>query len=1044
MPKEQTGKTDGTTVVPTEPAQKEVTTAEGTWTFKGYDRTNATIDGKDEHFVGKWEFTPKDEPKPETGSVYVKYVTEDGKVLEKESEVLVNAEVGTKYTTEQKTFDGYEFVEMAKDSAPANGEVKKGDQHVTYVYKPVQPKEYKVDYEFKPSKEAGTPSELPQGVKDQLPKTVENLADGKSVPSPKEFTPVKDEVNKGTWTFEAWDKETATIKGADEHVIGTWVFTKDEEPQPEEYKVTHEFKSGTTGKDLPEEVKALLPENQTGKVDGNTVVPTEPAQKEVTTAEGTWTFKGYDRTNATINGKDEHFVGTWEFTPKEEPKPETGSVYVKYVAEDGEVLEAESIVKKDAEVGEAYTTEQKTFDGYEFVKLEDGSAPKDGKVEKGDQHVTYVYKKVKTPDPAKETGNVYVKYVTEDGEVLEAESIVKKDAEVGEAYTTEQKTFKGYTFKEIDKTSAPKEGKVTKEDQTVIYVYTKDTTPPTTEVVTKYVDENGNPLALEEKGKQNKKDIPAYEYVKTYKDKDGNTVHVYRLKQNPTPSVETRYVDENGNQLLPPKEGTKDPVTIEGYNFIITSKDKNGNTIHTYSKKPTEGVETRFVDTHGNQILADKTGTHDSSLINGYEFVRTEKDEQGNTTHIYRKLPTPSKEVVTKFIDENGLELSNPLTGRNPSKAIPGYEIVRTETDSNGNIIYVYRKKASESEKITKFVDENGKEISKSTKGDNPKKDIDGYEFVRTEKDEQGNTKHIYKKKVTPPAEEKGNVYVKYVTENGTVLEKEKEVVVNAEVGTKYTTDKKTFEGYEFVEMAKDSAAANGKVVKGDQHVTYVYKKTKVNPDPKPNTGNVYVEYITEDGRILSERVVKRNAAVGENYYTERKNFYGFRFIGMGRNSADKDGKVVEGNLYVTYVYKEIEDHDSSFPSGQNRHHDKGTPVVTIVENPDRVIYTKETTEVKERQEELNNNKELNATDKTTDKVEKSEDLNADDKKESTNNENDYVENYEEKFVEKNKSVNDGNKAPKTQDPGIALYTGLAVASSALLGLFEVKRRKNK
>ncbi|SPY38523.1 Uncharacterised protein [Peptoniphilus harei] len=68
-------------------------------------------------------------------------------------------------------------------------------------------KTIQVDYEFQPSKAEGTPSELPQGVKDQLPKTVENLADGKSVPSPKEFTPVKDEVNKGTWTFEAWIKK---------------------------------------------------------------------------------------------------------------------------------------------------------------------------------------------------------------------------------------------------------------------------------------------------------------------------------------------------------------------------------------------------------------------------------------------------------------------------------------------------------------------------------------------------------------------------------------------------------------------------------------------------------------------------------------------------------------------------------------------------------------------------------------------------------------------------------------------------------------------
>lgn len=56
-------------------------------------------------------------------------------MLEEGSEVLINAKVGTKYTIEQKTFDGYEFVEMPKDSAPANGTVQEGVQQVTYVYK---------------------------------------------------------------------------------------------------------------------------------------------------------------------------------------------------------------------------------------------------------------------------------------------------------------------------------------------------------------------------------------------------------------------------------------------------------------------------------------------------------------------------------------------------------------------------------------------------------------------------------------------------------------------------------------------------------------------------------------------------------------------------------------------------------------------------------------------------------------------------------------------------------------------------------------------
>ena len=75
-------------------------------------------------------------------------------MLEEESEVLINAKVGIKYTTEQKTFDGYEFVELAKNSALANGTVQEGVQQVTYVYKkkevtPPVGEVHKVNHEFK-------------------------------------------------------------------------------------------------------------------------------------------------------------------------------------------------------------------------------------------------------------------------------------------------------------------------------------------------------------------------------------------------------------------------------------------------------------------------------------------------------------------------------------------------------------------------------------------------------------------------------------------------------------------------------------------------------------------------------------------------------------------------------------------------------------------------------------------------------------------------------------------------------------------------------
>ena len=208
--------------------------------------------------------------------------------------------------------------------------IDKADEHFVgkWVFEedktPDPAKKYKLDYEFQPSKAEGTPDKLPEGVLKQLPTAREKLSDGINVVSPKKFTEVKDEVNKGTWTFEAWDKETATIDGADEHVIGTWVFTKDEEPQPKEYKVTHEFKSGTEGKELPKEVKALLPADQEGKKDGDKVTPTKPSKTEVAVKGGKWVFKGYDKTDATIDKANENFVGKWVFEEDKTPDPEKG------------------------------------------------------------------------------------------------------------------------------------------------------------------------------------------------------------------------------------------------------------------------------------------------------------------------------------------------------------------------------------------------------------------------------------------------------------------------------------------------------------------------------------------------------------------------------------------------------------------------------------------------------------------------------------------------------------------------------------------------
>ena len=225
---------DGSQATPTQPSQTEVKTAEGTWSFKSYDKTSETINGSDVKFIGTWEFTAT----------------------------------------------------------------------------PVPTVTHKVVHEFV----SGTPGkELPQEVKVLLPADQTGLKDG-SQATPTQPSQTEVRTAEGTWSFKSYDKTSETINGSDVKFIGTWEFTATPVPTVT-HKAVHEFVSGTPGKELPQEVKALLPADQTDLKDGSQAIPTQPSQTEVKTAEGTWSFKSYDKTSETINGADAHFVGTWEFTP---------------------------------------------------------------------------------------------------------------------------------------------------------------------------------------------------------------------------------------------------------------------------------------------------------------------------------------------------------------------------------------------------------------------------------------------------------------------------------------------------------------------------------------------------------------------------------------------------------------------------------------------------------------------------------------------------------------------------------------------------------
>ncbi len=71
-----------------------------------------------------------------------------------------------------------------------------------------------------------------------------------------------------------------TINKKDVEFVGTWEF-EEKVVAEKEYKATHKFKSADKIKELPQEVKDLLPGEKANLKDGSKVTPTEPTKKEV-------------------------------------------------------------------------------------------------------------------------------------------------------------------------------------------------------------------------------------------------------------------------------------------------------------------------------------------------------------------------------------------------------------------------------------------------------------------------------------------------------------------------------------------------------------------------------------------------------------------------------------------------------------------------------------------------------------------------------------------------------------------------------------------
>ncbi|CYX19631.1 muramidase-released protein [Streptococcus suis] len=236
---------------------------------------------------------------------------------------------------------------------------------------------------------------------------------------------------------------------------------------------------------------------------------------------------------------------------------------------------------------------------------------------------------------------------------------------------------------------------------------------------------------------------------------------------DPKGNTPLKPVDPNdpGKGYVPPtpdETGKDTPIPyVQNGNVVVNYVTEDGTVIKSPVNDETDAPAGKSYDTTDNKpktITTEDGTTYELVRVDGSENGKVEGGKTTEVTYVYRKV-TPTKKVVTNHVDEEGNPIAPQEEGTTPNKSIPGYEFTgKTITDEDGNTTHIYKKTPTK-KVVTNHVDEEGNPIAPQEDGTTPNKgtSIPGYEYVRTVVDVEGNTTHIYRKvsnKPTPPATE--------------------------------------------------------------------------------------------------------------------------------------------------------------------------------------------------------------------------------------------------------------------------------------------------
>ena len=555
-------------------------------------------------------------------------------------------------------------------------------------------------------------------------------------------------------------------------------------------------------------------------------------------------------------------VVTNKLVPNNPPVVEEETLKVtRFHSDTGEELQSDVAGFEDA---------PKIIGGYQFTGTTETN-------EAGDVQ-THIYTKIVTEIPS-DAPSVDVpalkvtRYQTEDGTDI-------KDSEEG--FVDAPNTIGNYQF--TGTTNLNEGGDV----QTHIYSKIVTEVPgdaPSVDVpelkVTRYQTEDGTDIKDSEEGFVNAPNtIGNYQFTGTTNLNEGGDVqtHIYSKivteipsdapKREPEEIQITLHVDEEtGKELVEYDPGLTSPKEIEHYTYTGKTTQEEGVRTHYYKKVITEipgdapQVDvpqlkvTRYTLEDGAEIKDADEGFVDApNTIGDYQFTGTTNLNEGGDvqTHIYSKIVTevpgdsPVVDVpelrLTRHVDEKGNELAPIEEGLNgPRKTIGDYEYTgRTDSNKAGDVLtHVYHKVAVESKvpgdapqydipelKVTRHVDEKGKELIETEKGTQPpRKTIRENEYTGRTTEKDGITTHVYapiKHEIpgdAPVVDVPELKVTRYVNEKGEEIKESEAGFINAP---------KTIGEYEFTGKTE--------LNEGKDVQTHIYKLVEkpVTPTPDP------------------------------------------------------------------------------------------------------------------------------------------------------------------------------------------------------------------